>query len=117
MDNNCRYIANKIIFPNGITGVADKAHSLGLKFGIHVMRGIPRKERVSSFSKDEKYTFITLRALSASPLIMGGDLPTSDQSSFDLLTNKKMLACNQNGIVGKLLSAKDGIEIWKTCKE
>lgn len=292
MDNNCRYIANKITFPNGIKGVADKAHSLGLKFGIHVMRGIPReaykqnlpilgtantacdigdttstctwnkdnygvdmskpgaqayynsyigqlvswgvdfikadditahpeevqavknaikrtgkkvvlslspgegadiknvsaynegdmlrvtkdiwdnqlsavrafdawkkwsevqgrtfwldmdmipfghlclhnpdpgyltadnrkegeknvkgKERMSSFSKDEKYTFITLRALSASPLIMGGDLPTSDQFSFDLLTNKKMLACNQNGLVGKLLFAKDGIEIWKT---
>jgi len=292
MDNNCRYIANKITFPNGIKAIADKAHSLGLKFGIHIMRGIPReaykqnltilgtaftardigdttstctwnkdnygvdmskpgaqayynsyigqlvswgvdfikadditahpaevqavknaikktgkkvvlslspgegsdiknvasynegdllrvtkdiwdnqlsatrafdawkkwsevqartfwldmdmipfghlclhnpdpnyltadnkkegeknvkgKERMSAFSNDQKYTFITLRALSASPLIMGVDLPTSDEFSFSLLTNKDMLACNQNGIVDKMVYNKDGIEIWKT---
>lgn len=70
-------------------------------------------ERMSDFSADEKYSFITLRALSASPLMMGGDLPTSDQFSFDLITNKEILACNQNGIVGKILYEKGGIEIWK----
>lgn len=72
------------------------------------------KERMSTFSKDQKYTFISLRALSASPLFMGGDLPTSDEFSYELITNKEMLACNQNGVVGKLISEKDGIETWKT---
>lgn len=72
------------------------------------------KSRMSSFTTDQKYTFMALRALSASPLFMGGDLPTSDDFSFQLLTNKEMLKCNQNGIAGKLVYNKDGIEIWKT---
>jgi hypothetical protein len=72
---------------------------------------------MSSFSKDQKYTFITLRALSASPLMMGGTLNSSDDFSFELITNSDMLACNQNGVVGKLIYEKDSIEIWKTTKK
>ena len=77
-------------------------------------KNVRGKERMSAFTQDEKYTFITLRALSASPLFMGGDLPTSDEFSFELLTNKDMLECNQNGVVGKLVYNKGGIEVWKT---
>jgi alpha-galactosidase len=72
------------------------------------------KERMSSFSKDQQYTVITQWALSASPLFMGGDLPTSDSFSFSLITNKYMLACDQNGVIGELAYAKDSIEVWKT---
>lgn len=77
-------------------------------------KNVKGRERMSSFTEDQKYTFITIRALSASPLFMGGDLPTSDDFSFKLLTNKELLACNQNGVVGKLVYEKNGIEIWKT---
>lgn len=45
---------------------------------------------------------------------MGGDLPTTDDFSFELITNKEILACNQNGLAGKLIYVNDGIEIWKT---
>lgn len=77
-------------------------------------KAIKGKERMSAFTDDEKYTFITLRALSASPLFMGGDLPTSDSVSFRLITNKEILKCNQNGVVGKLIYSNDSIEVWKT---
>ena len=77
-------------------------------------RAIKQSSHMSFFTPDQKYTFMAMRALSASPLFMGGDLPTTDEFSFELLTNKDMLACNQNGIVGKLVYEKDGIEIWKT---
>lgn len=77
-------------------------------------KNVRGKERMSAFTDDQKYTFITLRALSASPLFMGGDLPTSDEFSFKLITNKDVLNCNQNGVVGKLVYDKDGIEVWKT---
>jgi hypothetical protein len=70
--------------------------------------------RLSELSKDQMYTFITMRALAASPLIMGGDLPTLDHFSLRLITNKEMIACNQNGIMGKLVYDQDGIEIWNT---
>lgn len=68
--------------------------------------------RWSKFSKDQMYTFITLRALSASPLMMGGDLPTLDDFSLELITNKDVLDCNQNGVMGKLVFENNEIEIW-----
>jgi len=70
--------------------------------------------RRSEFTKDQMYTFITLRALSASPLMVGGDLPTIDDFSLKLLTQKEIIACNQNGVMGSLMYEKDGIEIWRT---
>jgi hypothetical protein len=73
--------------------------------------------RLSEFTKDQMYTFITLRALSASPLMMGGDLPTLDDFSLKLITDKDVLACNQNGVMGSLVFEKKGIEIWKTPKK
>ena len=70
--------------------------------------------RWSQFSQDQMFTFITLRALSASPLMIGGDLPTMDGFSLRLVTDPDMLACNQNGVMGKRFSSADGIEVWKT---
>jgi hypothetical protein len=77
-------------------------------------KGSKGKERMCSFTKDQQYTFITQRALGASPLFMGGDLPTTDEFSFSLLTSKEMLACNQNGVIGKLVYENDSLEVWKT---
>jgi hypothetical protein len=57
-------------------------------------------------------TFITMRALAASPLMVGGDLPSLDGYSLSLITNPEMIACNQNGVMGHLVSGADGIEVW-----
>ena len=73
--------------------------------------------RWSEFTKDQMYTFITLRALSASPLMMGGDLPTLDDFSLKLITDKDILECNQNGVMGSLVYESEGIEIWNTPKK
>ncbi len=73
--------------------------------------------RWSEFTKDQMYTFITLRALSASPLMMGGDLPTLDDFSLKLITDKDVLECNQNGVMASLVFDEAGIEIWKTPKK
>lgn len=70
--------------------------------------------RWSEFTKDQMYTFITMRAMAASPLMIGGDLPTLDSFSLKLVTNTEILACNQNGVMGQLIYEKEGIEIWKT---
>lgn len=69
--------------------------------------------RWCKLSNDQMKTFITLRALSASPLMMGGDLPTVDDFSLSLITNKEMIDCNQNGVMGTLVYDKDNVEIWK----
>ena len=72
--------------------------------------------RKSLLSKDQMYTFITIRAMAASPLFVGGDLITIDKFSLSLLTNKEMIKCNQNGKMGKLINTFENgdIEIWKT---
>jgi Alpha galactosidase A len=70
--------------------------------------------RHSEFTPEQMRTFITIRSLAASPLMMGGDLPTMDDYSLELITNKEMLACNQNGECGINTYEKNGIEVWMT---
>lgn len=66
-------------------------------------------------SKDQMRTFITMRALAASPLFIGGDLLTMDDFSYSLLTDKNMLACDQNGVMGTNVFDNDSVEIWHAC--
>lgn len=73
-------------------------------------------KRWCQLTKPQMKTFITMRALAASPLMMGGDLPTLDEFSLSLITNPDMLACNQNGIMGALVFEEDGLETWKVEK-
>jgi hypothetical protein len=76
-------------------------------------KGVNRR---SQLSKPQMETFITMRALAASPLMMGGDLPTLDEFSLKLITDPDMLACNQNGVMGSLVDEQDGVEIWRSKK-
>jgi len=75
-------------------------------------------ERMDSFTYAQKKSFITQRAMAASPLFMGGTLTSSDTTSFELITDKDMLACNQNGVTGSLAkrvsSYSEKVDIWKT---
>lgn len=71
-------------------------------------------KRQCQMTPNQQYTFITVRALAASPLFIGGDLPTMDEFSKKLLLNKEMLACNQNGVMGFNVYKKENIEIWIT---
>ena len=58
-------------------------------------------------------TFITMRALAASPLMMGGDLPSLDDFALKLITDQEMLYCNQNGVMGSLVVDEGGLETWR----
>jgi alpha-galactosidase len=73
-----------------------------------------RRARQSQFSQAEMRTFITQRAMAASPLIIGGDLLTMDDYSYRLLTNREMLACNQNGVMGVNVYRGGYIDVWLT---
>lgn len=62
MDEYGRLIPAENRFPsakngNGFKEIADYCHSLGLKFGIHIMRGIPRQAvHANTLIKNSKYT-------------------------------------------------------------
>ncbi|MEX0982597.1 MAG: glycoside hydrolase family 27 protein [Bacteroidales bacterium] len=75
-------------------------------------------ERMDNLSYAQKKTFITQRAMAASPLFMGGALTSSPQIVFELITNEDMLVCNQNGVTGELVTRVDTyaekVDVWKT---
>ncbi len=60
--------------------------------GIRAERGDDRK---SLFTHDEQYTLMTLWSIFRSPLMFGGDLPSSDDFTIALITNPEVLAVNQ----------------------
>jgi len=75
-------------------------------------------ERMDYFTSEQRRSFITQRAMAASPLFMGGALTTSPNNVFELITDRNMLACNQNGVTGKLVKRiknySEFIDIWQT---
>ncbi|MDB6165161.1 MAG: hypothetical protein JWQ83_301, partial [Lacunisphaera sp.] len=48
------------------------------------------------------------------PLIMGGELTNLDAFSLKLITDPDVIACNQNGVMGRLVHEGDGLEVWFT---
>lgn len=70
--------------------------------------------RQSLLTPGEKRTFITMRALAASPLFMGGELTMTPDEDFAFITHPEMLRCNQNGVIGKQIYFKNYIDIRKT---
>jgi alpha-galactosidase len=58
------------------------------RIGIRAERGDPR---MTSFTKDEQYTLMTLWTIFKSPLMFGGNLPDNDPFTLSLLTNKNVL--------------------------
>ncbi|MFV0286174.1 MAG: glycoside hydrolase family 27 protein [Demequina sp.] len=59
------------------------------RIGIRAERGEPRNSRLTP---DEQRTLMSLWLLARSPLMMGGDLPSSAEPTFALLTNDDALA-------------------------
>ena len=64
------------------------------------------------FSEAQKETFITQRAIAASPIMIGGSMITMDDHSYKLLTSADMLGCVNNGVHGKLIHEDKNIELW-----
>ena len=70
-------------------------------------RGSPSK-----LTRDEQRTVMTLWSIFRSPLIMGGDLPTLDDTTRALLTNPEVIAVNQHGHAPRQVLDRDGLRVW-----
>ena len=53
-------------------------------------------DRMSKFTWAEHYTLLTLWSMAKSPLMIGGNLPTSSDSTISFLTNDEVLYVNQH---------------------
>jgi hypothetical protein len=83
-----------------------------LPLGHIAIRGERGDDRKSLLTHDEQITLMTLWAIFRSPLMFGGDLVTSDDFTFSLLTNADVLAVNQESTHGHEVSRKDGVIVW-----
>ncbi|KAG8201188.1 hypothetical protein JTE90_028843 [Oedothorax gibbosus] len=66
-------------------------------------------------SYEEAKAQFALWAIMASPLLLSNDLRSLDEKYKELLTNKEIIAVNQDslGIMGKRIYNKSNVEIWK----
>lgn len=83
-----------------------------LPLGHIAIRGERGEDRKSMLTHDEQITLMTLWSIFRSPLMFGGDLATSDDFTFSLLTNPEVLAVNQESKHGHEVGRKDGVITW-----
>ncbi len=94
----------------GVTGCYPDGDMLPLgKIGLRAERGEPRW---SGFTKDEQYTLMTLFSIFRSPLMFGGDLPSNDEYTLSLISNKDVLNVNQHSTNGKQLFRENDLIAW-----
>lgn len=66
----------------------------------------------SKFTQDEQRTLLTLWSIFRSPLIIGGDLPTSDAATFSLITNPEVIAVDQRSSGNREALSRGNIRAW-----
>ena len=66
--------------------------------GIRAERG---EDRASMLTHDEQYTLMSMWSIFRSPLMFGGDLPSSDAFTVDILTNPEVLDVDQHSANGR----------------
>lgn len=82
------------------------------------IRGERGSDRMTELTKDEQYTLMTLFTVFRSPLFFGGDLPSNDEFTLSLLTNKEVLRMHaESSDVSMLYYEKDKIVITSENKK
>jgi hypothetical protein len=74
--------------------------------------GAIRMGEGTRFTRDEHYTLMTLWSIARSPLIFGGDMTRIDPFTLSLLTNREVLAVNQDSSGNRQLLRHNGIVAW-----
>ena len=87
-----------------------------IPFGRIAIRCVPGGvDHRSHFTFDEQKTLMTLWAIAPSPLMLGGNIPDTDEKTLALLTNPRVLAVNQDSLARpgeRVASFAGGREIW-----
>ena len=83
-----------------------------LPLGHIAIRGERGVDRSSLLTHDEQISLMTLWSIFRSPLMFGGDLPSSDSFTFGLLTNAEVVAVNQTSGNGHEVYRGDGVIVW-----
>ena len=76
------------------------------------VQGYKDPGRQSRFTPAELRTHLSLWAIFRSPLMMGGELPTLDAATLQMLTNREMLAVDQHSTHNRELFARGNQVAW-----
>jgi alpha-galactosidase len=68
--------------------------------------------RETRFSPDEQRTMVTLWSIFRSPLIMGGDLPSTNEWTESLLTDPEVIAVDQHSRNNHAVVSTDKTAVW-----
>nr|WP_321406024.1 glycoside hydrolase family 27 protein [uncultured Carboxylicivirga sp.] len=71
------------------------------------IRGEVGDDRMTNLTQDEQYTLMTFFTIFRSPLMFGGDLPSNDDFTLSLLTNKEVLKMHAQSSQVRQLYLKD----------
>ena len=72
------------------------------------IRGERGRDRMTRLTRDEQYSLMTFFTVFRSPLMFGGDLPSCDEFTLSLLTNRDVLRMHRESANVRQLFQKDG---------
>jgi alpha-galactosidase len=79
------------------------------RIGIRAERGDARDPNLTP---DEQRTMLSLWLIARSPLMFGGDLPSTKPETMALITNDETLAVNQRSVNGRQVYRDNGKVVW-----
>ena len=79
------------------------------RIGIRAERGEPRDD---ALTPDERISLLTLWIIARSPLMVGGDLPSSDPAVIDLLRNREAMAVLRDARGSREVLREDPLILW-----
>jgi alpha-galactosidase len=68
--------------------------------------------KMDGLTKDERRTATTLWAISAAPMYVGNDMTRLDEYGLSLLTNRDVIAVQQNGVPAQPVSTATNRQVW-----
>lgn len=79
------------------------------RIGIRAERGEPRHDRLTP---DERVALMTLWVIARSPLMIGGDLPSSDPATIALFTNPAVLGVHRDAVASREVLREGELVVW-----
>ena len=70
------------------------------------------KPRTTQLTHDEQRTLVTLWSIFPSPLMIGGELPSADAWTLSLLTNREVLAVDQESSGNRVAFSSERAAVW-----
>ncbi len=98
----------------GVLQILDKQEGLRKYAGPGHWNDPDMLEVGNGMSVNEDRAHFTMWCMLAAPLILGNDLATMSQQTLDIITNKEVIAIDQDslGVQGFRAASSDGLEFW-----